>query len=111
MSALFRNDQQRAAVCEALCAKAGLVALWTTNDGPSEKAKQLLTENGRPMSTGERIMFLAAWAIWNGEGTVLLADVIERLDDSNLETVGTLLVALAQGGIESWLEEQRRRSA
>lgn len=108
MSALFRNDQQRAAVCETLCAKVGLTSFWT-KDGPSEKAKQLFRQHGGGMSTGEWIMFRAAWTVWNGDGKVLLADVIERLDNSNLETIGTLLVALAQGGIDGWLEEQRRR--
>jgi hypothetical protein len=100
---MFRNDKQRAAVCRAVCNHAGL-NLWTDN-GPTERAKALLTQNGGPMSTGERIMFLAAWALWNGHGSVLFADVIERLDGPNLECLGSLLVALAQGvdALDAWL--------
>ena len=109
MSVLFQNDQQRAAVCSALCAKAGFASFWT-EQGPSERAKELLKEDGGPMSAGERIMFLVAWAVWNGHGKVLLADVVERLDDSNLEAIGSLLVAFAQGGIDGRLAEQRRRN-
>ena len=110
MSVLFRNDQQRAAVCQALCEKAGLQSLWTPA-GPSERATQLLRQYGGTLSTGEHLMFLTAWAVWNGDGEVLLADLIERLDSSNLETLGTLLVAFAQDGIDEWVQEQGRQTS
>ena len=109
MSVLFKNDKQRAAVCFALCAKVGLKNFWT-EDGPSARAKELLHQDGGTMSSGERIMFLTAWAVWNGHGKVLFADVIERLDDSNLETVGNLLVAFANESIAEWIEEERLKS-
>jgi hypothetical protein len=101
---MFRDDRQRAAVCRTVCAQAGLT-FWT-EDGPTERAKQLLKDDGGPMSTGERIMFLAAFALWNGHGKVLFADVADRLDGPNLECLGTLLVALSQGAeaVDAWLD-------
>jgi hypothetical protein len=105
VSVLFRNDKQRATVCEALCAQVGLRDFWT-EEGPSAQAKELLKEEGGTMSSGERIMFLTAWAVWNGHGKVLFADVIERLDDTNLEAVGNLLVAFATDSIDEWLKIQ-----
>lgn len=107
---MFRDDRQRAAVCRAVCEQAGL-HLWT-DDGPTERGKALLPQEGGPMSTGERIMFLAAWALWNGHGTVLLADVVDRLDEPNIECLGSLLVALAHGSdaVDEWLEARREAS-
>lgn len=101
---VFRDDRQRAAVCRAVCAQAGL-KLWA-KDGPTERAKELLAQDGGPMSTGERVMFLAAFALWNGHGKVLFADVCDRLDRPNLECLGSLLVALGRGvdAVDAWLE-------
>lgn len=102
---MFRDDRQRASVAQAVCAQAGLEVFWT-EDGPTERAKELLRQDGGPMSTGERIMFLAAWALWNGRGKVLFTDVADRLDGPNLERLGSLLVALGRGvnAVDAWLE-------
>jgi hypothetical protein len=105
---MFRSDDQLAAVCEILCARAGLGSLWTAA-GPTERAVELVESNGGPLSSGERVMLLAAWAFWNGRGDLVLADVAHRLDSGNLAAVGSLLVALAQG--EHEIDEWRRKMA
>ncbi len=62
---MFRDDKQLSRACQAICACCCLNSLWT-EFGPTEQAKKLLRANGGPMSSGERVMFLCAWAIWNG---------------------------------------------
>lgn len=101
---MFRSDDQLARVCGALCALVGLGSLWTI-EGPSPRAIALLESDGGPLSSGERIMVLAAWNIWNDSGKVSLGDAIHRLDDRSLAVLGALLVAVAGGanGIDRWL--------
>jgi hypothetical protein len=78
--------------------------LWTAS-GPTERAIELLESNGGPLSSGERVMVLAAWAFWNSAEEAKLADVVYRLDDKNLHAVATLMLALAHGAaaIDEWI--------
>lgn len=101
---MFRSDEQLARTCRALCSLAGLGSLWTL-EGPSPRAMALLEADGGPLSSGERVVVLAAWNIWNGSGNVSLSDVVHRLDDRCLAALGSLLVAIAGGGsaIDRWL--------
>jgi hypothetical protein len=85
--------------------------MWTPN-GPTEEAISLFEAGGGPLSSGERIILLAAWAFWNSAEKAVLADVIYRLDDKNLRAVATLMLAVADGGgaIDEWIaamEEER----
>ena len=110
---MFRSEAQRARACRALCRRARMPGMWSET-GPTEEAIAALESNGGPLSSGERIMILCAWAFWNGGGELTVADVVERLDGRNLSAVGGLMVALASGGaaIEGWLvkmEEQLER--
>jgi hypothetical protein len=104
---VFRSDAQLARVCRALCADVGLAHLWT-DDGPSDEAIGLRDAGGGPLSSGERIMVLAAWDVWNSHGSTNLGDVVHRLDGRRLATIGTLLVAVAGGmhAIDAWLAKR-----
>jgi hypothetical protein len=91
--------------------------MWT-EAGPTEAAIEIMETGGGPLSSGERIMVLAAWAFWNGHGGATVADVIERLDGPNLRAIATLMLALDRGGvavdqwvtgIETELEREGRR--
>lgn len=101
---MFRSDAQLARVCRALCARVGMGELWTPT-GPSDRAIALLEAGGGPLSSGERVMLLATWAVWNGDEGARLGDVVHRLDGRCLVALGTLLVAVAGGGvaIDAWL--------
>jgi len=103
---VFRSEAQLARVCRALCERVRLDGMWT-DAGPTETAIALMEANGGPLSSGERIVLLAAWAVWNGHDGARFADVIYRLDGRNLVALGTLLVAVASSGaaIDTWLEK------
>jgi hypothetical protein len=103
---MFRNDEQSARACRALMATARLEGLWT-NEGPTLRAAELLDAEGGPLSSGERIVLLAAFAFWNGRGGLRLADVIEFLDPRPSEAIGSLVVAVKQGpaAIDDWIAE------
>lgn len=100
----FRSDAQLARVCAALCRNVGLGHLWTS-DGPTPQAVFLLQVDGGPLSSGERIVFLAAWAFWNNARNVTLADVALRLDAKNTAAIASLMLAAAHGSaaIDNWL--------
>lgn len=103
---MFRDDRQRARVCQALCALVGFPSLWT-DEGPSPRAKELLEADGGPLSHGEKVMLFTAWALWNGRGGLTLTELVDTLDRDNLTAVGELLSAYAQGpdALDAWLAE------
>jgi hypothetical protein len=110
---MFRDDQQLARACGALLSTVRLEHLWT-DDGPTSRAKELLAHDGGPLSSGERVVLLAAWAFWNGSGGVTLADVLERLDGEPAEALCFLVMASKYGAdaVDDWLVEHdtRRRT-
>jgi hypothetical protein len=50
-------------------------------------------------------MVLTTWAVWNSHEGARMADVIHRLDNRNLQAVGTLLIAVSHGtpAIDRWI--------
>ena len=109
---MFRSDAQLARVCRAICGRARLGRLWTPA-APTDEAMALLESDGGPLSSGERIVVLIAWSLWNGHGQVTVADVLHRLDGRTLVMLGKLLLAVASGGsaidaclaeTEDWLQ-------
>jgi hypothetical protein len=107
---VFRSDAQLARVCRAFCARARLGRLWT-EAGPTDEAMALLQNDGGALSSGERMVILVAWSLWNGQGHVMVADAIHRLDGMSLAMLGKLMVAGARGSdaVEAWLAEQENR--
>lgn len=103
----WRTEQQRGDVARTLLRSLHREDLWT-EDGPTAKAVELLEADGGPMSSGERVMLLAAFDVWNGQGHARLDEVMYSLDPERLRLVASLLLALAEGGaaIDRWLEFQ-----
>lgn len=101
---MFRSEAQLALACRALCERVRLDGMWT-EAGPTETAIALLEANGGPLSSGERIVLLSAWAVWNGHEGARLADVLYRLDGRNLHALGTLMLAVAHSEheIDEWI--------
>ncbi len=103
---MFRDDRQRARVCQALCALVGFPTFWT-DAGPSPRVKELLEADGGPLSHGEKVMVFVAWALWNSRGGLTIAELVDTLDRENLTAIGELLSALANGpaALDAWLAE------
>lgn len=107
---MFRSDEQLARACRALCAQVGLGGLWTP-EGPTARAIELMEADGGPLSSGERIVVMTSWAVWNSHESARVADVIHRLDNKNLAAIGSLLVAVAGGmhAVDRWVLDMEQR--
>ena len=108
MPALFRDDHQASHAIRVLLAVApGMDRLWTEH-GPTTEAIDLCTTRGGyragALSHPRRTMLLAAFDLWNGQGQVPLAAVLDLPADS-LEMLSALLRAIARGhgAIDDWL--------
>lgn len=100
---MFRDDRQTALVCSVLCSRVGVADAWTA-DGPGPVA--FAVQEGRsPLSSGQQVMVLAAWAFWNGEGGLTLARMLDVLDPKNMGALAELLVAASIGAdaVDTWL--------
>jgi hypothetical protein len=109
---MLEGDQQ-ARVCMTLCRRAGKPTWWTSQ-GPTYEAED--TRDGKAaLSNGEECLLLMAWSVWNqNAGERLTMDrVLRVLDNDNTSTVGSLLMALAEGSdaVERWLVDQKRQIA
>ena len=80
--------------------------LWT-RQGPTREAGQLLEADGGSLSTGERIVLLAAYAFWTGRGDVRLSEILETLDAGPTEAVALLPAAVkhAPQAVDEWLTD------
>lgn len=110
-STVLSDDGRRARVCKILCDMAGLPGLWTTFDGPTQRARTYLESDRRLLSVGQDTAVLVAWTIWDGQGGrrrpqgVTLNDVLEGLEGQYLLPIATLLVAIAGGDreVDAWI--------
>lgn len=100
---MFRDERQACAAIRSLLERLpALQQLWT-DDGPAERAVELLENGGGPLSHGEAIMLRVAFDLWNGHGGATLADTLVVLDRENAEAVLTLVLAVQRGGVDAWL--------
>lgn len=102
---VFRNDAQVNAVCRVLLEQLYAKGLWT-DEGPNETALSYLEQDGGPLSRGERVLLLCAFAIWNGNEKLPFADIF-NLDDDRLGVLARFLVAYSGGStaIDAWILE------
>lgn len=107
---MFRNDQQRAAVCNAFLHHIGKPLLFTS-DGASSTAVRYASE-GCPWSSKESDFFRVAWALWSNEAArdVPFTELISGLDARSCLFLSRFLLALATGsdGLDVWLAELER---
>jgi hypothetical protein len=106
---MIRTDAQTCRALRVLLARVDLGDLWN-NEGPTERAVELMESRGASLSEVQRTVFLVAWAIWSGVGSLPFAQVL-RLEPAHVEAVCSLLVALTRDGatVESWIENAAAR--
>jgi hypothetical protein len=107
MTAGWRDQHQRARVCQVLCDMAGLPGVWRSS-GPSSAAISMLDQDGQGLEAGPRCLVLAAWAIWNGSGRMRFAELLPALSENELQSVGGLLLEIPNGpeAIDAWISEE-----
>ncbi len=108
---MFRDDNQASrAIATLLFSLPALRTFWTAT-GPTPAALELLEHDGGPLSSGERVLLLAAFALWNGDRKLALADVVEHLDGEPVETMCSLIVAMKRGAaaVDEWITEHATR--
>jgi hypothetical protein len=101
---MIRNDEQRAEICDALVKPLHHKGIRWTANGCSLKA------GARPgLSSGELILYQAAWAFWNSSSPhgkkSALGDVYFRIDAPRQRMIGELLIAYSEGpnALDAWL--------
>lgn len=107
---MFRDDHQACRARRALLGRIHLEDLWT-DEGPTDRAVELCEARGGPLSSGERVMLLAAFAFWNGRGHVTLDDAIGVLDREHVEVLCALWVAVSRGAaaVDAWIADVEAR--
>jgi hypothetical protein len=103
----FRDPDQRLRACRTLLSAAGLARLWTSR-GPTAEARKLVAEGLPQMTPEERVVLLAAWALWTGDAPALpLGDVAGC---RGAEPLLQLLIAsfYGPGAIDVWLARPDR---
>lgn len=78
---------------------------------PRKHAVELLEAGGGPLSSGERIVLLTAFSVWNGAGDAKIGNTVHRLDNKNLAAIGSLMVAVAGGmhAVDRWILDMEGR--
>lgn len=108
---MYRNKQQRAAVCQQLCELGGLPGRYWDLDGPRQIAVDM---RDQPMPIAPlgvspaqaHLIVKAAWDIWDGSGKCSLGQCMTDLDDKALRAISSLLKAISKGyaaAIDGWL--------
>lgn len=101
---MFRDEAQQAhAIRVLLSSVPGMERYWTES-GPTAAAVELCQARGGGLSGGEAALLLAAFDLWNGEGNVTLARLLEVGGDAT-ETLWALLLSTSMGyeQIDAWI--------
>ena len=106
----FRDDAQLARACELLCNAVTVRGCFRTEPAPEATRYAIDIRDGRVgLSSGELIMVRAAWAFWNGDRSVALADLITTLDGPRLDAIVSLLAVLHDAdAIDLWIHQRER---
>jgi hypothetical protein len=106
---MIRSDAQTCRALRVLLARVSLDDLWN-NEGPTDRAVELLEAGATALSPEQKTIFRAAWAIWSRSGPLPFVDVL-RLDPGHLEALCSLVVVLTRDGatVESWIESSDAR--
>ena len=101
---MFRDDAQTCRALRVLLGTLHMEHLWA-DDGPTDRAVALHEAGGGPLSSGEKILLLAAFSFWNGKSGVMLDDVLGTLDRGATEALCSLMVAASRGAaaVDAWI--------
>ncbi|RKG66853.1 hypothetical protein [Corallococcus terminator] len=99
---MFRDDAQRAAVCNSFLVHVSKPPLFTA-EGPIPLAFDLL--EACSWSSGERAFLHLAWTLWDAEKAVPFMDVVGSLDSRSYALLAGFIAALGEGSpaIDRWL--------
>jgi hypothetical protein len=80
-----------------------LADLWT-EQGPTPVALALRDAKGGSLSSGERILLLAAFDLWDRSGGATVNDLLQ-LEPGRRQALCSLVIALGHGSdtVDSWL--------
>jgi hypothetical protein len=107
---LWLDDMTRARAIRCLLATAGIGDLWSIY-GPTPRARAEKLRGGTGLSQEQRILLSAAWALWDGSGTLRMLALMP-LAPGRLEAVISLLGALSRGpaAVDAWISAHEVRS-
>lgn len=104
------SDRVLSLALRELLSLIGREYLWT-EDGPTEQAVAAY-RRGSPMSSGERVLFLAAFGLWNADNKkATFGEVALRLDRRLLDALLSLVIACHVGeeAVERWIADGEAR--
>jgi len=104
---MFRNDRQASEAIQALLSTVRLEHLWNP-DGPTSAALKYRDSNGGPLSSGERVILLAAFDLWNSTGGLKFSEVPGPLDPGKARKLLSLLSAITNGtdAVDQWIAKE-----
>lgn len=104
---MFRNDRQACEAIQALLSTVRLEHLWNP-DGPTSAALKYRDSNGGPLSSGERVLLLAAFDLWNSTGGLKFSEVPGPLDPARARKLLSLLSAITNGSdaVDQWIAKE-----
>lgn len=98
----FRDSRQRSRLCLAVLRMGKLDRYWRSSDlgdsGPTDEAwteLHLAHKGGSLLSTGEKTLLQVVFDLWDGSGRASLWDMMNNLDTGVCQSIGELLMALA----------------
>jgi hypothetical protein len=107
---MFRDDTQRAKVCNALTFWIRGRGLWQVDPPAPLREAQTLLRTG--ISSSEATVLRFAWSCWNNSSHAKFdGRDLHGLDDERMRLVGSLFVAMASGerAISAWLDARQPR--
>jgi hypothetical protein len=108
---MFRDEEQRHAVCQTLCSLVDRPELWT-DTGPSPRMVTLLTEESEPKDVG--VILNVVWMLWTSRTTSsvepALARSVTELTGAYLSSAFGLIIALIRGydEVDQWVAHEMR---
>lgn len=101
---MFSNRVQVAQVCRVLTRGIAREPLFSAQ-GPTDAGLSLRSDAAASLHGGDRALLELAFWFWEGGQSPRVASLLELVDRTRLRTLGSLLIALADGAdaIERWL--------
>ena len=101
---MFSNRVQVAQVCRVLTRGIAREPLFSAQ-GPTDAGLSLRVDAASNLQGGDRALLELAFWFWEGGQSPRVASLLELVDRTRLRTLGSLLIALADGAdaIERWV--------